>query len=73
MDMITIPYLILGCKVEEWKGDGACDDENNFAGCDFDGGDCCGPNVNDKYCKTCECKESTLSIFQDLSKDTLVF
>ena len=55
--MIRIPYLILVCEVDEWKGDGACDDGNNNGGCDFDGGDCCGSNVNDKYCKICQCKE----------------
>ena len=27
-------------------GDGYCKDENNNAGCHFDGGDCCGVNIN---------------------------
>ena len=35
---------------EAYKGDGICDDENNHCGCDYDGGDCCGPDV--------ECGES---------------
>ena len=34
-------------------GDGYCDDENNNAGCNFDGGDCCGVNVNTQYCNLC--------------------
>jgi hypothetical protein len=29
------------CAVAEYKGDGYCDDANNVAACDFDGGDCC--------------------------------
>ena len=40
-----------------WKGDGYCDDINNFVACEFDGGDCCG-RVNKKYCIICECLES---------------
>ena len=27
----------------DFIGDGFCDDENNNEGCQFDGGDCCGP------------------------------
>ena len=46
-----------GCGSPEYKGDGYCDDDNNNAGCDFDGGDCCGDDVNTRYCKECECKE----------------
>merc|ERR1712124_173967 len=47
------------CGAEKYKGDGNCDDENNNAGCDFDGGDCCvkslgGPVIKD-YCKECKC------------------
>ena len=39
-------------------GDGHCDDQNNNAECNFDGGDCCGSNVNTTYCISCECKEN---------------
>ena len=28
------------CGNIKFKGDGMCDDDNNNAGCDFDGGDC---------------------------------
>ena len=38
-------------------GDGSCDDENNNEGCQFDGGDCCGPNVLTDYCTECICYE----------------
>ena len=44
-----------GCGAPHWKGDNWCDDENNNEGCDWDGGDCCGPDVRDKYCTKCEC------------------
>merc|ERR1712062_910596 len=43
------------CGTLHWKGDGYCDDNNNNCGCDFDGGDCCGSNVNTQYCSVCEC------------------
>merc|ERR1712072_1481943 len=29
------------CAAPDWKGDGWCNLENNNAGCDYDGGDCC--------------------------------
>ena len=35
--------------------DGYCDDENNNPGCNYDGGDCCGANVNKLYCSECLC------------------
>jgi len=47
------------CGSKEYKGDGACDDNNNNPGCEYDGGDCCakslGGPVDKKYCKKCEC------------------
>merc|ERR1711997_958434 len=44
-----------GCGSPQWKGDGYCDDENNNDGCDYDGGDCCGDDVNTTYCSACQC------------------
>jgi len=44
-----------GCIVPSWRGDNYCDDGNNNEGCDYDGGDCCGSNVNKTYCQNCEC------------------
>ena len=38
-----------------WVGDGACDDECNTEDNSWDGGDCCGPDVNDWWCWDCEC------------------
>ena len=56
----TTESPVSGCANPKWKGDSFCDDGNNNAGCSFDGGDCCGNNVNTKYCKICECTLSCL-------------
>ena len=42
--------------IQEWIGDGLCEDENNVPECDYDGGDCCGI-VDKKHCKECKCKD----------------
>ena len=39
----------------QYIGDGWCEDYLNNAGCGFDGGDCCGPDVKTQYCSICEC------------------
>ena len=41
-----------------WIEDGYCDDINNNIDCDYDGGDCCGPNRNTQYCSVCQCLEN---------------
>ena len=46
------------CGQAKWKGDKNCDDENNNAGCNWDGGDCCGANSY-AYCKECKCLDCT--------------
>ena len=45
------------CENDGYKNDGYCDDGNNNCGCDYDGGDCCGPNANKDYCDDCKCKQ----------------
>jgi hypothetical protein len=47
----------LGCFNLDWKADGICDDQNNHGGCDFDGGDCCGKDVDTDLCTLCQCLE----------------
>ena len=42
--------------IQEWIGDGLCEDENNVPQCDYDGGECCGI-VDKKHCKECKCKD----------------
>ena len=46
-----------GCMYEHpyTIGDGVCNDETNNEGCSYDGGDCCGPNVDTQYCTDCIC------------------
>ena len=48
---------IQGCYDPSWHADGYCDDVNNNEACFFDGGDCCGSNVNTQYCTACLCLE----------------
>jgi hypothetical protein len=45
-----------GCN-QGWIADGYCDDINNNLACTYDGGDCCGANVNTQYCSECLCLE----------------
>ena len=40
-----------------WIADGYCDDVNNNLACTYDGGDCCGSNVDTEYCDECICYE----------------
>jgi hypothetical protein len=44
-----------GCSIWWTIGDAYCDDINNNMGCSYDGGDCCGPNINTQYCTDCSC------------------
>merc|ERR1712187_660227 len=47
------------CELEKYKGDGNCDDGNNNAGCEYDGGDCCekslGKAISKHFCTACKC------------------
>ena len=44
-----------GCNNPTSYADGVCNDENNYEACFFDGGDCCGSNVNTTDCSECQC------------------
>ena len=57
-----------GCETPEWQGDNYCDDGNNNAECAFDGGDCCGNNVNTTYCTLCQCLDPTDPTFSTTKK-----
>ena len=50
--------MIMSCACVAWKGDNTCDDANNNAGCNWDGGDCCGAK-NYEHCKDCKCLDCT--------------
>ena len=52
----TISGTTNSCN-QGWIGDAYCDDINNNLDCNFDGGDCCGSNVNTEYCTECICHE----------------
>ena len=60
------------CVDHSFKGDNYCDDENNNCGCEWDGGDCCGSNVNTEYCSACECLSTTSASTETTSAWTLV-
>ena len=49
--------ITVGCNFI-WIFDGYCDDINNKMECTYDGGDCCGPNVNTQYCTECSCLDT---------------
>ena len=39
--------------ITSWIGDSFCDDENNVAECEFDGGDCCEPHAHRRWNRYC--------------------
>ena len=47
--------FFLVCEFIHYKGDGFCDDGNNNERCEYDGGDCCGSNIDTSYCSLCQC------------------
>ena len=47
-------YTAADC-ITDWIGDNYCDDVNNNEACNWDGGDCCGDNINTDYCSVCAC------------------
>merc|ERR1719495_405076 len=53
----TTPPPTSGCGSPQWATDQWCDDENNNADCDWDGGACCNNDFSgwDQYCNACEC------------------
>ena len=52
-DEVINPYMI--CPNYTSIGNGICNDENNNPICQYDGGDCCLPNVNITACTECHC------------------
>ena len=51
-------YLVETCAAgvtHVFIGDGVCNDETNIVGCDYDGLDCCGSNVDIDHCTDCAC------------------
>ena len=48
--------------IAAWIEDDFCDDINNKKECDYDGGDCCGCNVNTDWCTECLCFEPAVDL-----------
>ena len=53
-------FKTTSCGFQIWATDSYCDDENNNAGCDWDGGACCPPNSIENpdwnvECSDCKC------------------
>jgi hypothetical protein len=44
-----------GCEIPGKVDSGYCNDDTNTEECNYDGGDCCGTNVNRQYCFDCIC------------------
>ena len=44
-----------------FTGDSTCDDINNNMECGYDGGDCCGCDVDTFYCTECQCLDPNVS------------
>ena len=45
----------------DYTGDSLCDDALNNEDCEWDGGDCCGANVNTDVCSACDCLDPTFN------------
>ena len=57
MTCAKITFKYLAECYQEWQGDGYCDDFNNEATCNWDGGDCCNNPIPDYdiFCSECQC------------------
>ena len=55
----TVTSTTSACGYPNWQGDKVCDDMNNNADCDYDGGDCCGDFVDKSHCRLCQCLDPT--------------
>ena len=54
--LIKTIFSHLGCPYPyAWIGNNFCNDQTNNAECNYDGGDCCGVNVNTNLCFECAC------------------
>ena len=52
----------LDCRLPDYYGDGFCDDENNNLECNWDGGDCCGDNIDTQFCSICDCLNGNVKL-----------
>ena len=55
LTLIYFCFVSITDCADSGAGDGFCDDEYNHIDCNFDGGDCCGSNVDASLCYICLC------------------
>ena len=57
----TAAPTVSSCGSPNFAEDNHCDDENNNAGCNYDGGACCNQNIAgwDEFCTDCKCLNPT--------------
>ena len=48
-------FLTLKIFLTIFSADDICDDLSNTPECNYDGGDCCGDEVNTDFCIDCQC------------------
>ena len=53
------------CWSQSNINNGLCDGITNTPICDYDGGDCCGNNVQNGHCTKCECLNEEQSQYED--------
>ena len=49
------------CPMPDWANDEYCDDDNNIAACNYDGGACCtnDNSASTMFCTECLCKSAS--------------
>ena len=67
--MLYLLIFIGTCNLG-WIADFYCDDINNNIECNYDGGDCCGPNANTLYCQECLCLNDTITLPPTIDNET---
>merc|ERR1712179_59285 len=57
------PTVTSGCGSPQFAKDEYCDDDNNNAGCQYDGGACCNKKVAgwDNFCSDCYCDHEDIT------------
>ena len=48
-DYLLASFQLPGCDNVALVGNGFCNHETDIAACNYDGGDCCGPDVSCKW------------------------
>ena len=58
INVFLTSIVISGCVHPNLIGNGVCNDEANTIVCNYDGGDCCGFNINKESCIQCTCAQT---------------